>query len=160
MPTWSAENELKVQANPVLQFSFRLKLIDANMKKLATAIIALHQVKVSKDDCDRLATIVGDGELKQVLHSTLLLSLSAAQAARLKRSPIVSRSLENTHPSLDSEMQHRRRLPLHQHRARSGDAKRKPLDKRTSRLEMKLRQRSRVQMMRGLELRRRRRRRR
>lgn len=35
--------------------------------KLATAIIALHQVKVNKGDCDRLAAIIGDGELKSIL---------------------------------------------------------------------------------------------
>ncbi|KAF7513328.1 hypothetical protein GJ744_009749 [Endocarpon pusillum] len=38
MPSWTAENDLK----------------------LASAIIALHQVKVSKDDCERLARIIGD----------------------------------------------------------------------------------------------------
>ncbi|ERF71144.1 hypothetical protein EPUS_05973 [Endocarpon pusillum Z07020] len=47
MPSWTAENDLK----------------------LASAIIALHQVKVSKDDCERLATIIGeDCTAKAITH--------------------------------------------------------------------------------------------
>lgn len=69
MPVWTAENDLKVELN--------CKLFDASVTdlipslQLATAIIALHQVKVNKGDCDRLAAIIGDGELKSMLAKVM-----------------------------------------------------------------------------------------
>jgi hypothetical protein len=64
MPTWSAENDLKVRSTDGRVVG-SMKLTGLFMIQLATAIIALHQVKVSKDDCERLAAIIGDSELQE-----------------------------------------------------------------------------------------------
>lgn len=55
-------------------------------RQLATAIIALHQVKLSKDDHERLAAMMGHGDLNSTLTINDKLMYFALQSARAKQS--------------------------------------------------------------------------